>query len=240
MDDNENPEPGAGSPYVVADTEWIDEVGGHHVRIEPDSIPAWEYSIRNLSGAPGEFHMSTFRMVRHGGPHPSDVTHHQTLFAAVGAVTVVSGHIEAEMKRILLVASDGSKTTFADVDLTWTELEKALEAVAADPDVEFASRLHDVLEWGKSERIKKRRHDVVHSAWTLYNIGHYEANRFERRSSGTTIVHSHDSVAQLMMSMFEYLRRLQNIVRWPTAVLPPLPDEVTAPSMTMTLVVDEA
>lgn len=236
MDESADTVPSDSSPYVVADARWIDEVGGCHVRIEPDSFPAWEYSIRNLNGTPGEFDMSTFRMMRHGGPHASDVTHHQTLFAAVGAVTVVSGHIEAEMKRILLVAADGSKTSFADVDLTWTDLEKGLEAVAADPDLKFATRLHDVLEWGKSKKIKKRRHDVVHSAWTLYNIGHYEANRFARKTSGSMIVYSHEDIADLVTSMFEYLRWLQNIVRWPTAVLPPLPDGVTAPLMTMTLV----
>lgn len=173
--------------------------------------------------------VATVRLRRHGGPHSSDGEHQQRLFLAVGMVAVIAGHVEAEMKRILLTASARAGSTFSDVDLTWSGLEKGLEKVANEQTGELADKLRPVLEWGKSKNIAGRRHDVIHSAWWLFNIGHLEASRFKRNSPPAIHTFSYEDIVLLTATMGEYLDRLAQVVPWTTAVLPPLAPDVRAP-----------
>jgi len=150
---------------------------------------------------------------------------HQSLFTLLGLVTLVSGHIELEMKRILLTANAEPEAGFSDVDLTWKRLEDKLAEVAEGDDP-LARRLRPTLLWGLEMRLRERRNAVVHSAWSLYDVGHFEAARLPHKSDGETVLDDGNGLAELGVQLREYLNRLQRVVKWPILVLPPLGDNV--------------
>ncbi len=228
-----DPDPSASeaveSPFVSRSEDWMSDYDGIHMRVELDRYPPYELVLTEppepwMEGVD----LATIRLRRHGGPHPSDREHQERLFLAVGMMTVIAGHVEAEMKRILLTAAARAGSTFSDVDLTWSGLERELETVAKEQTGELADRLRPALEWGRSNEITKRRHDVIHSAWGLYNVGHLEASRFKRNSAPEIHAYSYEDLLGLTATMREYLGRLAQVVRWTTAVLPPLAPEVRA------------
>ena len=221
---------GVESPFVSKSHGWTaDYDDGPLILLELDRYLPYELLLTDppppwMEGVD----VATVRLRRHGGPHPSDREHQQRLFLAVGMVAVIAGHVEAEMKRILLTASARAGSTFSDVDLTWSGLEKNLQKVANEQTGELADRLRPILEWGRGKKIAERRHDVIHSAWWLYNIGHLEASRFKRNSQPVIHTLSYEDVETLAVTMGEYLDRLAQVVPWTTAVLPPLAPDVKA------------
>lgn len=228
------------SAYVSESEEWRTNLRGHRLVIELEGFSAWEFVLANFNGSQqSRYDLSTLRVTRHGGLAPSDLALQQALFSLVGAITVVAGHIEAEMKRIILVANEGTKTGFAEVSQTWTDLEKSLQKVA-EGEGGLADRLRPVLAWGQEEKIKETRDNVVHSAWLLYDVGHIEASRFAHKSDGHSITATPEEFGGLAERMFEYLTRLQRVVSWPTAVLPPLPEGVPLLKVQMHPVVNAA
>lgn len=218
------------SPFVSKSHDWTaDYDDGPLILLELDSYLPYELLLTDpppswLEGVV----VATVRLRRHGGSHPSDEDHQQQLFLAVGMVAVIAGHLELEMKRILLTAAARAGSTFSDVDLTWSALEKDLEKVANEQSGELANRLRPILEWGKSKKITERRHDVIHSAWGLYNIGHLEASRLKRNSRPEIHTFSYEDIMTLTATMGEYLDRLSKVVPWTTAVLPPLAPDLVA------------
>lgn len=192
----------------------------------------WDLLVTGLSGPIERYDLATLRFTRDGGPHQADRAHQRALFTIVGALVVSAGHIEAEMKRIVLVHRGDPDSGFADVDDTWTSLERELRAIA-DGDGPLADPLGEALSWGEANRIKEIRDTAVHSSWCLYDLGHMHASRFKRKSDGQTRLASYQEVAEFVTTLREYANRLQRIVKWPVALLPPLPDRVPIVELTV-------
>lgn len=217
------PEGSGGSPYVADDPSWRAGLHGHHVRYELGDLPAYEYLLVNLGAAQDTTDVSTFRMVRLGGPNDADIAYRQNLFSVVGAIVVAGGHIEAEMKRIVIMGEGLRGASFVDLDLNWTDLELRLDSLvsAGGP---LAAEIEQTLSWGRDHKIKKRRDDAVHSAWALYDVGSAQRARFARKSTGVVQIDSLEDATETVPDMWEYASRLMTIGIWPTAILPPLKD----------------
>lgn len=231
---SEEPErPASASPYVSQTHEWTEGLGGYRVVVEAEGSPAWEFVLTGLAGPITTYDLASLRMGRHGGSTLADEAHQQTLFSVLGAIAVAGGHIEAEMKRIILISNEGRKSGFDEVDLTWTDLEKELLRIAAGEGA-VAQTLAPVLAWGLEHNIKTMRDHAVHSAWCLHDIGHVQAGRFQRKSSGASLQTTFDELTSTVADMFTYLDGLQRVVNWPTAVLPPLQlSEIALPTFSL-------
>lgn len=213
------------SPYISADPSWWDSIRGTLVQFELDGFPAYQGVLTNTAGALNGYHMSGVRMTRLGGPHPADPAMQKALFTLLGAITLASGHVELEMKRILLTANAVPESGFSDVDYTWKGLEDRLAKVATNGGP-LAEALRPVLAWGAEKKLRERRNDVVHSAWALFDVGHFEGARLAPKSDGTSILDDGHGLAETAALLREYSNRLQRVVRWPILVLPPLGDDV--------------
>lgn len=221
------------SVYIAEAADWRAGYGGHLVTWQLPDVEPFEYILTNLNGPMERYDVSTLRMVRHGGVHTADVALQQSLFTAIGAITVIAGHIEAEMKRIILVAEEGRKSGFAELGATWSGLEDQLWRHASSGS-ELAAKLRPALDWGRSRQVKEIRDQAVHSAWRLHSIGHIEACRFKHKSDGETLIDRDGSrLAANVETMFTYLHKLEDVVSWPTAVLPPLPVDAPHPTLVM-------
>lgn len=206
----------------LATPKWKEDHPGQMVHLEIEGYPPWEFLITNLTGPVERYDMSTLRMSRDGGPHEADFAHQRALFTMIGAMVVSAGHIEAEMKRIVLVDRAQPDAGFADVDETWTRLETELTGIA-NGDSELAEPLKQVLAWGRENHVKEIRDTAVHSAWCLYDIGHLQASRFARKTDGQSRVAQHQQLGDYVAVLREYANQLQSLASWPQAVLPPLP-----------------
>jgi hypothetical protein len=227
--------------FLAPSTNWTDGMGpGHVVKVslEPaDEVPPFEYFVVGLTSDLDSYDMATFRMQREGGSNSADHALRRNLFTLVGAITVAGGHIESEMKRILIRAEENRGANFVDVDETWSGLEKRLAAVAAG-DGPLAAEIGEALDWARRRRIKKIRDDAVHSTWELWEIGSAKRSRFRRRKDGEMIHGQIETFMSHVPRMFEYVSRLAQIANWPTAILPPLPDLVPQAIVVMRLETD--
>lgn len=219
------------SPYLSEDPTWANSLVPCHlmrVELEPaEKLPPYDSALVNLTSAMDQWDMSTFRTVRLGGMNAADQILRQNLCTIVGAIAVAGGHIEAEMKRIIILAEEDRGATFVDVDLTWTGLETRMQAIA-DGEGPLSAEVAEHLTWAKAKRIKQTRDDAIHCAWTLYDIGCVQKARFKKRSEGYTESGTLEDYASHVPKMIEYAARLGAIGGWPTRVLPPLPNLPTA------------
>lgn len=213
------------SPYIATDRSWSQSLIGHLVTFEIGGFPPYEGVLTDTTGALTTYHLSGVRLKRQGGAHPADSAVQQALFVLLGAITLASGHVELEMKRILLTAREVPESGFADVDYTWKGLEDRLSRVA-EAETDLARMLQPVLAWGAENRLRQRRNNAVHSAWALYELGHFEGARLAPKSDGASIVEDGRGLAETAELLREYCNRLQKVVRWPLLVLPPLGENV--------------
>lgn len=212
------------SPFICSDPTWWDDIPGTRMVWQMEGVLPWEVVLTGFTGPFENYQLAGLRMKRKGGPLPCDYQMHRVLFSVLGAITLVSGHIELEMKRILLTARAEPDSGFADVDLTWKKLEDALEVVAGDGSP-LGDSLKPVLAWARDNRLRDRRNTAVHSAWSLYETGHIEGARLPHRSEGQTIIDAGGDLSKTVSLLWEYLNRLQALVKWPIAVLPSLSDD---------------
>lgn len=217
------------SAYVEEDSSWRDGLGGHLLNMQVEDLPHWQCLLTIGDGPQEQYDLSTFRVTRGGGATPGDRQYRQNVFVLLGAMTLAAGHIEAEMKRIILVADESDKAGFADVPSTWSGLIDRLDAIAHREGA-LAESLREVLDWGTEQAISEIRHGAVHSAWWVFDPGHVHRSRFTRKSNGSTQMGTWDQVAQQVETLFEFLDRLQKVVPWPMATLPPIdPDAQVVP-----------
>jgi hypothetical protein len=116
----------------------------------------------SLPGRCSTVDLSTVRVGRHGGSVPEDLAFREDLFRLVGSITVTGGHVEAAMKRILLVLTE-AETIFGLVDYQWADLEKKLRSPCDDAD-DRHHRLRRVLDWADTHDLREQRNTVVHGA----------------------------------------------------------------------------
>jgi len=181
-----------------------------------------------LPGALSTFDLSTVRLGRHGGATNTDRLFQARLNARIGAVTVAGGHVETAMKRLLLLLREESGG-FSLVDMTWTDLHRALAAECDGPDLDPRRiRLARVLAWGEDKQVKRRRDNVVHAYWWSFDGCGVVRSRFHRRQDGQMMVGSMEDLEEDAGLLFEYADRLDDLLGedWPRAMLPvPEPTE---------------
>lgn len=195
------------------------------MQLELDGFPAFEAVLTNTVGVLDGYSLSGVRTTRLGGAHEADKGMQLSLMLLLGAITLASGHVELEMKRILLVAKAVPEAGFSDVDYAWKALEERLARVVRDGGA-IAERLGPVLAWGQDHQLRQRRNDAVHSAWVMFETGHFEGARLAPKSEGVTIVDDGSDLGETASLLREYVNRLQQVVKWPILVLPPLEDDV--------------
>ncbi|MFC8016289.1 hypothetical protein [Streptomyces cinereoruber] len=89
-----------------------------------DGGPSFSMDVALPSARPTA-DISTFRLDRHGGPNEADFAFRERLYNLIGAIVVAGGHVEASMKRLILLLK-GDEGGFSVVDKTWTDLHKML------------------------------------------------------------------------------------------------------------------
>jgi hypothetical protein len=127
-----------------------------------DNVDRISYDM-SLPSRASTVNLATVRVGRHGGDALEDLTFREELYQSVGSITVAGGHVEAAMKRLLLLLAE-AETTFSLVDYQWYELETKLRAQCDDSD-ERRRRLLRILDWANRHKRRERRHTVVHGAW---------------------------------------------------------------------------
>ena len=167
-----------------------------------------------------EFNLATVRVGRHGGPNDRDQAFRELLYPRIGAVTVAGGHVEAAMKRLLiLLKKQGGK--FSLVDKVWSDLHKML-ATESRRQGERQEALRPILQWALDNRLKERRDNVVHSYWWDFDGVAVTRSRFFRREDGANIVSTLEELDEDVNLLSEYARRLDGLLGedWPRAMLP--------------------
>ncbi len=164
--------------------------------------------------------LATVRVGRHGGDTPEDMAFREELFRAVGSITVAGGHVEAAMKRLLLLITD-AKTVFTLVDYQWLDLEKKLRAQCNDRD-DQRRRLLRLLDWADRHKLRERRHTVVHGAWWVYADVGARVSRWPRKEADRIIIGDMDGLKQVGNRCWTYAGRLDDLLAedWPRAMLP--------------------
>lgn len=213
------------SPFIARDRSWVTQVNGMLVQWQPDGFPACEAVLTNTRGELQQVSLPGARMVRLGGAHEADKAVHLSLILVLGAIILASGHVELEMKRVLLKAKAIPDADFSDVDYSWKGLEERLESVVREGG-EIAEKLGPVLTWAQERHLRQRRNDAVHSSWSLYEVGHFQGARLAPNSDGHTIVDDGGHLSETASLLREYVNRLQQVVKWPVLVLPPLQEDV--------------
>lgn len=167
---------------------------------------------------------------RIGGPTTADVELRKELYYVIGTITVASGHIEAAMKRLILVLQGKRKRQFSLVDKTWTDLHKILTSACkksdADPGLakmRQALTLH--LQWAERCRIKEHRDNFIHGSICDFAMPAVLLSRFYRKQDGQQILFKLEQIQEIAQNLEEYARRLESLLQgvWHEAMLPEYP-----------------
>jgi hypothetical protein len=188
------------------------------VNLDNGYEPAFEITI---PGTMPQWDISTMRLGRHGGETAADHRFRQQLYQRIGAVTVAGGHAETAMKRLLLLLR-GDTAEFSKADKPWTTLHEKLADECTGEDAR-RKRLKRVLDWAEENRIRDRRHDVVHAYWWNLDGCGVVRSRFYHHDNGVTITGSFEELREDAELLFEFARRLDELLGedWPRAMLPP-------------------
>lgn len=168
-----------------------------------------------------EVDLATARVQRHGGPSRADDTFRSKLYYLIGAATVMAGHAESAMKRVILVAN-GRSGKFSIVDKTWTALEADLRSIAQSTHV-MAAALAQILADPQLSDAKRRRDNIVHAYWWDYDLGgQVRRGRFHRDGTSATIIGTLSDLAEDANILARYADLLDALVEpfWPQARLP--------------------
>jgi hypothetical protein len=183
-----------------------------------DNVDRISYDM-SLPSRASTVNLATVRVGRHGGDAPEDLTFREELYQSVGSVTVAGGHVEAAMKRLLLLLTE-AETTFSLVDYQWYELETKLRAQYDDTD-ERRRRLLRILDWANRHKLRERRHTVVHGAWWIYAGVGARVSRWPRNEDDRIIIGDMAWLRQLGKHCWAYAHRLDDLLGedWPRAML---------------------
>ncbi|MDX2919798.1 hypothetical protein PV702_06495 [Streptomyces sp. FL06-04B] len=164
--------------------------------------------------------ISTFRISRHGGPNEADFSFRDRLYREIGSIVVAAGHVESTMKRLVLVLK-ADQGGFSVVDKTWSDLHKMLVS-QTHTGAPHCKNLAEVLDWGESNDLKRRRDDVVHASWWDWDGVGVTRSRFFRKQDGVTIVGTFEELAEDSRLLSEYAEKLDALLGtdWPQARLP--------------------
>ncbi|WP_202279334.1 hypothetical protein [Streptomyces sp. M2CJ-2] len=191
----------------------------HRMETRLDGGPSFTMDITAPSARP-DVDVSTFRLGRHGGPDEGDLAFRERLYGLIGAIVVAGGHVEAAMKRLVLLLRD-DQNGFSVVDKTWSDLHKMLVAQSRR-SIPRAAALAETLQWGDAHELKRRRDDAVHASWWNWDGVGVVRSRFFRKQDGANLVCTLEDLEQDAALLFEYAGRLDQFLGpdWPQGRLP--------------------
>lgn len=170
--------------------------------------------------------LSAVRVGRHGGPNAEDLSFRDDLFRMIGSITVAGGHVEAAMKRLLVLLLGRSDGDLSAVDYLWSELQQRLLRLCDDRD-QRRRDLREVLEWAEREHLQDLRNTAVHGSWWLFSGCGARVSRWPRtKKDGPSISHvipaelaQFEEVAE---KCWELATRLDDLLAedWSRAMLP--------------------
>jgi hypothetical protein len=183
-----------------------------------DNVDPISYDM-SLPSREGTVDLSTVRVGRHGGDAPEDLTFREELYQSVGSITVAGGHVEAAMKRLLLVLTGAE--AFSVVDYQWYQLETKLRELCDGSD-ERRQRLFRILDWADRHKVRERRHTVVHGAWWIYAGVGARVSRWPRKEDDRIMIGDMAWLRQLGNECWTYAHKLDDLLGedWPRAMLP--------------------
>jgi hypothetical protein len=197
----------------------------YHAQIELDGQRSFSYEL-SVPGTTERHNISTFIPGRIGGPHDGDVEMRRRLYGAVGQAVVAGGHIEASMKRLLILLQ-GKENRFALVDEQWSSLEKKLGREVRRTSghltyPELRGEVSELLDHAARKQLKRRRDSIVHGSFWDYDMPVLLLARFARREDGHTEVTSLENVEQTAAELYDYASRLDASLagKWAEAMLP--------------------
>ncbi|GAA1954745.1 hypothetical protein [Catenulispora subtropica] len=199
-------------------------------QMPPDGRTAYRVTI-NLDGrAPQVFHMTlpgtipelniaTLRVGRRGGANERDYAFRELLYPRIGAVTVAGGHVEAAMKRLLILLMESSGR-FSLVDKSWSELHTLLVKESRKPGGR-RKELAGILQWAVDNRLKERRDNVVHAYWWIFDDVEVTRSRFFRKEDGANMTGTFADLDEDANLLFEYAQKLDDLLGedWARALL---------------------
>jgi hypothetical protein len=108
------------------------------------------------------------RLSRIGGRSPEDLHFRNQLYLRIGMAAIAGGRIEAAMKRLILHMSGSPKPSFADAEDPWKNIETKLRKAALTLSARGADVVR-LLDWGRANKIREIRNDIIHAYWWDYS-----------------------------------------------------------------------
>jgi len=181
----------------------------YRVDVNLDGRPPFSFDL-TTPGAREKFDLSTVRVGRHGGVSEADEGFRRKLYGLIGAITVAGGHVEASMKRLLLLLK-GEQGGFSLVDKTWSDLFKMLLSESRRQGGERRAELKAILEWAEEKKLKDRRDNTIHASWWDFAGENVIRSRFYRRKDGAQIVGTFAELEEDAALLSEFDRRLDEL-----------------------------
>ncbi|ASR55640.1 hypothetical protein [Cellulomonas sp. PSBB021] len=157
------PAPPPGEPLVTRVTERLPK---------PDRTIT--YTLVDPVGVrPGGTDLRTALVQRAGGPDDGDRRYRHELHQRVGRVVVAGAHVEAALKRLLVVTS--VRESFREANYDWAvlevELRKALREAGGALSAEALEHVGLLLDGADRAGLRELRNQVVHSEWVCPEFG---------------------------------------------------------------------
>ena len=200
---------------------WPPDGHSHVYRVQSsEGLLDFEMTVpRNMT----EIDLATVRLARKGGPNAADYEFREKLYRIIGSITVAGSHVEAAMKRLLVILT-GTRTVFEVVDYQWADLHKKLLGECDGSD-QRRRDLRKTLEWSEKHDLRERRNTAVHGAWWVFAGPGVRVSRWPRRDHGAMIEVDLDTWSATAAKSWELVRRLDDLLgeEWPRAMLPAEP-----------------
>lgn len=151
----------------------------------------------------------------------ADEEFRRKLYGLIGAITVAAGHVEASMKRLLLLLK-GEQGGFSLVDKTWSDLFTMLLSESGRQGAGPRAELKKILERAEESKLKDRRDNTIHASWWGFAGENIIRSRFYRREDGAQLVGTFTELEEDAALLSEFDRRLDELLGndWPRAMLP--------------------
>jgi hypothetical protein len=125
------------------------------------------------------------------------------------------------MQRLAILTSGNREADFTFVNWTWTQLFDELRKNSREKGPPN-NTVTAALDWAERNAIKKIRDKFVHASWWDYSGIGVICTRFERRTSGSTIVGTIEELTSQANLLLEFSTMLDEIVgpHWINFYLP--------------------
>lgn len=195
------------------------QIDGWYVTEEIDGSLPFAYYLEVPTGF-SHVELSTLRVSRRREVTSSDIEYRETVFSLIGSITAAGGHIEASMKRLLLLLRE-NEPFFEQADYQWQELENRLRKECGGTE-DRRVRLRETLDWAQAENLRERRNTVVHGAWWLFDGCNGRISRWPRKAGSKILVGSGLTQWRALADLcWQFAQQLDDLIGedWPRAIL---------------------